>query len=191
MLNLQVLENVAGLASARKNQYAAFIRDEAVLVIWADTVDGLIPAAAKLEKALIGFIWSTDSKSGKSRPALFAEADPLPQALTPEEASLATAEAEDPEKALWMRQRRERPVVLITPVVAGLAAGFMTFLLGLALRESLTGPQGPGDGRADTQAPSCYNIYMMGIGGDGFWSSRYLLPVSSLPFPVPYWSLHS
>lgn len=127
-----MLESVTHLGTARKNQYAAFIREEAVLVVWADAVDELIPAAAKLEKALISFIWSSD-KSGKARTPLFSDGK-----VTVENASSAssvTADPEDPEKAKWMKQRKERPVVLITPAVTGLAFGTSMVLMGLAIRE--------------------------------------------------------
>lgn len=118
------------LGTARKNQYAAFIRDEAVLVVWADQVDELIPAASKLEKALISFIWSSD-KSGKRRPALFTD---INVGVNMEDTAV---EIEDPEKAVWMKMRKDRPVVLITPTVVGLAFGVTMVLVGLAVRKSM------------------------------------------------------
>lgn len=129
---IQVIESVSHLGTARKNQYAAFVRDEAVLVVWADAVDELIPAAAKLEKSLISFIWSSD-KSGKARPPLFSDNN----VVTAEINELAQMELEDPEKAVWMKMRKDRPVVLITPTVVGLAFGVTMVLAGLAIRESL------------------------------------------------------
>jgi hypothetical protein len=130
----QVLETISHLGTARKNQYAAFIRDDAVLVVWADAVDELIPAASKLEKALISFIWSSD-KSGKSRPPLFTDHNATAAITDYQHAG----EEEDPEKAIWMQARKDRPVVLITPTVVGLAFGTTMVLLGLAIRESLYG----------------------------------------------------
>lgn len=70
-----MLDTIESVGNARKNQYAAFVREEGVLVVWADTVQTLIPTAKTIEASLVAFLWadeidefSTVSKS--PRPAL-------------------------------------------------------------------------------------------------------------------------
>lgn len=131
-LTCQVLDTVSQLANARKNQYAAFIREECVLVVWADNVENLVPTARRLEECLVNFIWSGD-KSAKSglRAPLTGPIDSLH--ATP--SNLSGREVEDPERAMMLEMRKKRPVQLISPVVSGTALGVTTVLLGLGVRE--------------------------------------------------------
>ena len=48
---IQIVDEIPHLARARKHQYAAFVRSEGVLVVWADMVETSIPAAEMLEDA--------------------------------------------------------------------------------------------------------------------------------------------
>ncbi|KAF8577758.1 hypothetical protein K439DRAFT_1639454 [Ramaria rubella] len=54
---IQVLETMDDLASAEKEQRAAFIRDERVLVVWADRIDDIIPSCNDFETRLIKLVW--------------------------------------------------------------------------------------------------------------------------------------
>ncbi|KIJ39927.1 hypothetical protein M422DRAFT_174596 [Sphaerobolus stellatus SS14] len=54
---IQVLENVEDLANAEKDQRAAFIRSERVLVVWEDRVEDIIPAVNDLEQRLVRLVW--------------------------------------------------------------------------------------------------------------------------------------
>lgn len=56
----QVLDTIESLGNARKSQYAAFVREEGVLVVWADTVQSLIPTAKTIEACLIDFLWADE-----------------------------------------------------------------------------------------------------------------------------------
>lgn len=54
---IQVLSTIAELPSADKEQSAAFIRDERVLICWSDSLDGIIPTCKEFEDKLISLIW--------------------------------------------------------------------------------------------------------------------------------------
>jgi hypothetical protein len=54
---IQVLETMEDLASAEKEQCAAFVRDERVLVVWADRIDDIIPSCNDFEQRLIKLVW--------------------------------------------------------------------------------------------------------------------------------------
>ncbi|KAI0746496.1 glycosyl transferase family group 2-domain-containing protein [Daedaleopsis nitida] len=50
---IQILETMVDLPNADKEQSAAFIRDERVLVVWADSMDAIIPTCRDFEDRLI------------------------------------------------------------------------------------------------------------------------------------------
>jgi len=57
-LRVQVLPTMEDLPSARKHQFAAFIADEALLVVWDDDVHNLIKRAQFIEDELMELVWS-------------------------------------------------------------------------------------------------------------------------------------
>ncbi|KAK9467989.1 glycosyl transferase family group 2-domain-containing protein [Lipomyces arxii] len=57
---IQVIESYADLRRARKYQYAAFVRSENCLVIWADNIKDVITFAATLEGKMVEVVWQTD-----------------------------------------------------------------------------------------------------------------------------------
>lgn len=60
---IQVLDTMADLADADKEQMGAFVRDERVLVAWSDHIDGIVPLCKDFEQKLIARVW-------RSRPAV-------------------------------------------------------------------------------------------------------------------------
>ncbi|KAG1820067.1 glycosyl transferase family group 2-domain-containing protein [Suillus variegatus] len=54
---IQVFDSMNLLPRAEKEQCAAFIRDERVIVIWADSFDSIIPLCRELEEKLIKLVW--------------------------------------------------------------------------------------------------------------------------------------
>ncbi|KAK7038697.1 hypothetical protein VNI00_010581 [Paramarasmius palmivorus] len=54
---IQVLETMLMLPHADKEQCAAFIRDERVLVIWSDSLHAIVPAYKDLEQRLVMLLW--------------------------------------------------------------------------------------------------------------------------------------
>lgn len=131
---IQILDEVSHLARARKHQYAAFIRDEEVLCVWADHVEAVIPAAEALEEALVQFIWRGENEKKKINQAMIddEEAEKVEFA---EEGSVVGPE--DPEDVVMRKVKkhwRERPVMLFAPIMSGFAIIVTMGCLGLGFR---------------------------------------------------------
>jgi hypothetical protein len=60
---IQVLETMAQLARADKEQCGAFVRDERVLVIWSDNLENILPIYHDFEDKLIKCVWKHVSGS--------------------------------------------------------------------------------------------------------------------------------
>ncbi|KAF9231781.1 glycosyl transferase family group 2-domain-containing protein [Melanogaster broomeanus] len=54
---IQIIDSIAMLPRAEKEQCGAFIRDERVLVLWSNDLDGIIPLARDFEDKLIKLVW--------------------------------------------------------------------------------------------------------------------------------------
>nr|POE56369.1 glucans biosynthesis glucosyltransferase h [Quercus suber] len=59
-LRLQVLPDISYLPRCQKHQFAAFIADRGILVVWDDEPRHLLDRAQKIEKALMEMIWDDD-----------------------------------------------------------------------------------------------------------------------------------
>ncbi|KIK60091.1 hypothetical protein GYMLUDRAFT_244535 [Collybiopsis luxurians FD-317 M1] len=56
---IQILPDIEALGDAERDQCAAFIRSDRTLVVWAFSVDQVIPLWGELEEKLIKYIWRT------------------------------------------------------------------------------------------------------------------------------------
>lgn len=56
-LHLQVLPNMSYLPRCQKHQFAAFIADRGILVVWDDDPKKILGRAERLENALIKMVW--------------------------------------------------------------------------------------------------------------------------------------
>ncbi|KAJ3560835.1 hypothetical protein NP233_g10573 [Leucocoprinus birnbaumii] len=54
---IQILDSVNSLPDADKEQCAAFIRDERVLVVWSDDLDHIVPLCREFNEKLMKYIW--------------------------------------------------------------------------------------------------------------------------------------
>lgn len=62
---IQIIETLDELPRARKHQYAAFVRDECCLLVWADSASRVIDDAMDLEKKIIELIWDDGDAVGR------------------------------------------------------------------------------------------------------------------------------
>lgn len=53
---IQIIETLEDLPRARKHQYAAFVRNECSLLVWADSASRVIDEALDIEKKIIELI---------------------------------------------------------------------------------------------------------------------------------------
>ncbi|BFZ64027.1 hypothetical protein YB2330_005165 [Saitoella coloradoensis] len=58
---IQIVENLAALSRARKLHFAAFVKEEQILVVWADAVDEIETKLAKFEQDMIALVWKGGS----------------------------------------------------------------------------------------------------------------------------------
>ncbi|KAF8443806.1 glycosyl transferase family group 2-domain-containing protein [Boletus edulis BED1] len=72
---IQIMDTMVLLPQADKEQNAAFIRDERVLVVWSDSLDTIIPIARDFEDRLIRLLW-------RNRPILTSSMISTPSAPT-------------------------------------------------------------------------------------------------------------
>jgi len=62
---IQIIEQLEDLPRARKHQYAAFIRDECSLLVWADSASRVIDDIIEIEKKIIELIWDNGDSVGR------------------------------------------------------------------------------------------------------------------------------
>src|SRR6266480_592378 len=60
-LHLQVLPSLSHLPRCQKHQFAAFIADRGILVVWDDDPKKILGRAERLENTLIKMIWGKQS----------------------------------------------------------------------------------------------------------------------------------
>lgn len=136
---IQIIDDVEHLARARKHQYAAFVRSEEVLVVWADHVEMVIPAAEALEEALIDFVWRGEEANKKVNQAMIIQEEEE-KAQVDENGEVVKDEDMDPEDVTMRKMKRhwrERPVMLWAPVSDGFAIMLVIVLIGFGLRKSI------------------------------------------------------
>ncbi|TFK95171.1 glycosyl transferase family group 2-domain-containing protein [Pterulicium gracile] len=69
---IQILETMLALPMADKEQCAAFIRDERVMIIWSDDLDSIIPIFQDFEAKLIKLVYSSRASTLLATPAASA-----------------------------------------------------------------------------------------------------------------------
>jgi hypothetical protein len=78
---IQVLENIYALPAADKDQLAAFIRDERVMVVWSDSLDNIIPTCHDFDDRLIKLLWrSRPGMPGSTNPSFVTSGSALSHA---------------------------------------------------------------------------------------------------------------
>ncbi|KAI0667518.1 glycosyl transferase family group 2-domain-containing protein [Trametes maxima] len=154
---IQVLDSMAFLGTADKEQCGAFIRDERVLVVWSYQLDTIIPTCRDFEDKLIKLVWN--HRSGNTSICSIA----LPSSNTSSDAHLnekpaeeantkeVAAPAEAPRAKVSKKNRRcglgywitdkddvektadgpsPRPIRLFAPVYNGLGVAMSLFFIG-------------------------------------------------------------
>ncbi|KAJ8496375.1 hypothetical protein ONZ51_g1170 [Trametes cubensis] len=164
---IQIVETMAFLSRADKEQCGAFIRDERVLVVWSYNLDSIIPTCRDFEEKLIKLVWKRRSAfaslassaapstaasdvnlTEKSQAALVTEKEvvaeaPKDKAAAPKKRSCGLgywkADASDLEKTA--EGPSFRPTRMFAPVYCGLGAALSLFFVGsgvsVLLEESL------------------------------------------------------
>ncbi|TFY58029.1 hypothetical protein EVJ58_g6671 [Rhodofomes roseus] len=154
---IQVLETMALLPRADKEQCAAFIRDEGVLVVWSYALETIIPTCRDFEEKLIHLVWkhrnAFGSLASSIAPSTYAsdsdvnlteKTQQAPVVTEKEVAELAQKKEPKPKKrncgifSYWVSAKEDmdsektasnRPIRLFAPVYGGLAAALSIFFI--------------------------------------------------------------
>jgi len=74
---IQILDDIEHLPRARKHQYAAFVREDCSLLVWADTASRVIDDAMDIEKKIIELIWDDGDSVGRYEKVVEEDDDEL------------------------------------------------------------------------------------------------------------------
>ncbi|WRT65029.1 uncharacterized protein IL334_001971 [Kwoniella shivajii] len=146
---IQILDDLTQLAGARKHQFAAFVRAEACLVVWADEVETLVPSAEALEQRMIAYVWSgrhhelkllePEDESEDEIDEKGEDEDGWVDRDAEKEKELADADGDLGEEKVGGKEgdwemRDRRPVMLYAPLVSGLAMILTFVFIGSGIR---------------------------------------------------------
>lgn len=120
-LQLQVLPRMTDLPRCQKHQYAAFVLDPPLLVVWDDDANRIFSRPESIEKMIISMIWKTDDGEEEDEPKNEKAVDINIQELSP-------AALEEALKA------EVRPSRITSSMVVALALALSITCLGLGYR---------------------------------------------------------
>ncbi|KAI0919925.1 hypothetical protein AcV5_001863 [Taiwanofungus camphoratus] len=152
---IQILDSMVFLPRADREQCAAFIRDERVLVVWSYSLDSIIPTCRDFDEKLIQLVWKQrfgfSSLASSAAPSTTGSAVNLAEkyktpAVDEKEVAAIAKEKEKPKKkkrscgfGYWVSAKEDvektaegpsiRPVRLFAPVYNGLGAALSIFFI--------------------------------------------------------------
>ncbi|KAG9311354.1 glycosyl transferase family group 2-domain-containing protein [Chiua virens] len=152
---IQVMDTMVLLPQADKEQNAAFIRDERVLVVWSDSLDTIIPTVRDFEDRLIRLLWrhrpthssmvSTSAPASLSGHSYVASPRPQEKHVEPDSPTpspprfrrtwygrkvpLSPSECEKAD-----REPSQRKTALYAPIYNGFAAGLAAVFMGNGIK---------------------------------------------------------
>ncbi|KJA18241.1 hypothetical protein HYPSUDRAFT_169359 [Hypholoma sublateritium FD-334 SS-4] len=159
---IQILDTMLALPHADREQCAAFIRDERVMVIWAEALDRIVPLCQDVEERLIKLLWRARPSGPSTATSQTGQSPSLAHShMSAYSTSAAGSLADHGVKGGATRRRwrrtwygrkvpvreagdvevavagERRPVRLYAPLYNGLAAGIALVFVGNALRTLL------------------------------------------------------
>jgi len=122
-LRIQVLPDISYLPRCQKHQFAAFIADRGMLIVWDDEPKKIIGRTERLEKALMKMIWGNKS----AYPEEADESKKAPQVEVAVHELDGDVEGRLPEK--------DRRIVLYTPTTVAITLALVVAALGGGWRQ--------------------------------------------------------
>jgi len=120
-LSVQILPNISYLSGCLKHQFAAFIRDRGILVVWDDDPEKIIEHTIQLETLLMETVWNNGANYADEEKELTAE-------RIDEISSLESLEeGQGPEE--------KRPLMFISPTIVAGTVALLFSCLGLGWRK--------------------------------------------------------
>lgn len=120
-LRVQILPTVEDLPKARKNQFAAFLAAEALLVVWDDEPTNIMARASLIEDELMDLVWRTGEPE--------TEEEAAEKMKGPQVVSLEIDEESGEEKP------ENRPTHIMNGVLVGCTLLIITIMLGAGFRQ--------------------------------------------------------
>jgi hypothetical protein len=120
-LRIQIVPTIADLSRARKYQFAAFIADSSLLVVWDDDALNIVPRAAQIEKELMQIVWNVpgdnegDEKENKQ--------------------AMQSVEEVVDEESGEIGYRERRPTMLLNTILVGFTLILIFAMLGAGYRQ--------------------------------------------------------
>src|SRR5579871_3413382 len=121
-LHLQVLPSISSLPRCQKHQFAAFVADRGILVVWDDDPDKILGRVESLETALVKMIWD--------RSLTYPEEN-----KNEEKEDLNGQESETNSDLENPTTEKPRPIVLLQAIYTGLTLTLTIGTLGLGWRQ--------------------------------------------------------
>jgi len=119
-LHIQVLPSIEDLPRCQKHQYAAFIADRGMLIIWDDDPHKIVQRVAALEETLVWMAWGADKA--------YPEEDEKKDMPKVEETEV-DGDVED------QATEKPRPIALCQAIYTAFAVGLTIATLGLGWRQ--------------------------------------------------------
>jgi hypothetical protein len=129
-LRVQILEDISQLPRCSKAQFAAFIADQGLLIVWDDQPDKIISRVERLEAALIRKIWGSSFDEGEDDP-LIKKSSQRTQALPLNEEDLELSAEEPPRRTVMIQSWLTAATLAVT--VAALGAGWRQIAIEIAV----------------------------------------------------------
>ena len=124
-LRVQILPTIADLQRARTHQFAAFIAQESLLVVWDDDPLNIISRAAQIESELMHLLWAPPVDDAETD----VEKKSVPGGGAVEETIQEVKDEESGEIA-----NEHRPTVLLNTILVSLTLMTICIVLGAAFR---------------------------------------------------------
>jgi hypothetical protein len=116
-LRVQILPTIDDLPKARKNQFAAFVASEALLIVWDDEAMNIMARAKAIEDELMELVWKTGE----------------PEEEQEERKGPAVVECEIDEESGEIKPEK-RPTHIQNSVLVGFTLLIITVMLGAGFR---------------------------------------------------------
>jgi hypothetical protein len=120
-LRVQILPSIDDLAKARKNQFAAFLAAESLLVVWDDDPANIVARAAAIEDELMELVWNTGEPENEEEAAEKKKNHAVVEFEIDEESGEAKPET--------------RPTNIMNSVLVGCALLIVTLMIGSGFRQ--------------------------------------------------------
>jgi hypothetical protein len=121
-LRIQIISTLSELSRARKHQFAAFIADSALLIVWDDDPLNILLRAKQIETELMQLVWKKSGSGGEEEG---------------KEAKLAMASVDEvvDEESGQIGYRERRPTMLLNTILVSFTLALIFCMLGAGYRQ--------------------------------------------------------